>query len=74
MRHILKSITVILLVFNFTHLRAQTDTINFTLTSETVNTSGQDIAIVSTITKSENALVWAQNNSENTEITNFIIS
>ncbi len=74
MKHIFKSIIVALLVFSASNLNAQTDTLNFTLNSETVNTSDEDFFISSTFTKTENTLVWTQNTEDNIDTTSFIIT
>lgn len=73
MKSIFKGITVILVVFSFSQLHSQTETLNFTINSETVQVSGQDISISSTLTKNENTLVWTQSNNENSDTTTFTI-
>lgn len=73
MKHIFY-ITVLFLFFSITNLNAQTSAINFTLSSETVNALGHDTAISSTITKTENSLVWTQNTDDNTDTTSFTIT
>ena len=67
-------ITVLLLVFSTSNLTAQTSSLNFTLISENVNALGHDTAISSTITKTENSLIWTQNTDDNTDTTSFTIT
>jgi hypothetical protein len=74
MKHIIKSIIVLILVFSFSQSNAQTNNIDFTLTSESVNTSGQDLATSSTIRKIGNSLVWVQNRNGFSDTTNFTIT
>jgi len=58
MKHIFKIITVVLLVFSAIELNAQTSVIDFTLTSKSVNISGQNVAITSTFNKTGNSFIW----------------
>lgn len=74
MRHIYKSITVLIFVLGYTAVNAQANDTVFTTTSSSVSFSGQEIAIASTITKTENTLVWTQHSSSGPEITSFVIA
>lgn len=74
MKNIFKSITALLLFFGVCQINAQTNVIDFTLNSENINISGQNFAITSTITKTENSLVWTQYANNNTDATNFTIT
>jgi hypothetical protein len=74
MKHLFISITVVLLVFSAIELNAQTNEIDFTLTSKSVNISGQNVAITSTFNKTGNALIWTLLTNQNTDVNNFIIT
>lgn len=62
MKTLIKSILVIVFLFGMEAISAQSD-MNFTLTSESLIFSGQQITIFSTLTKSGDTLTWVQNNT-----------
>lgn len=74
MKNIFKSITVLVLVLSVSNLNAQTGEMNFTLSSTSINVSGQNIAISSTITKTGNTLVWTQSADDSVDTTSFTIT
>jgi hypothetical protein len=73
MKYIFKYLIVLAFVFSGTNIIAQNDAMNFTISSNAVRTAGQDISVSSTITKTDNTLVWTQNNAGNIDVSNFSI-
>jgi hypothetical protein len=74
MKQIFKAVTVLLLVYSAAELKAQTIEIDFMITSESINVSGQNVSLASTISKAENTLVWTLLTNENTDVNNFTIT
>jgi len=74
MKQIFKALIIMLLMFNNALLQAQASEMNFTLNSESLNISGEDMAMSSTITKTGNSLVWTQNNNSTPFISTFTIT
>jgi len=74
MKHIYIKITILLLVLGSFQSNSQTNSIDFTLTSENIKMVGENVTISSTITKTGDVLSWIQNNNGKTDTTSFVIS
>ena len=73
MKKIFKGAIIILVLFSITQINAQTETINFTLTSEGLVTLGQDVNVLSTIVIKGDTLIWDQQVEETVNTNTFTI-
>lgn len=73
MKNIFKALTILILILGTGQLNAQIDTIDFTLSSEKINTSGQDVIVSSTVEKSGNTLIWNQQTDNGVNANTFTI-
>ncbi len=61
-------------MLSFICVTAQTNDLNFTITSNAANVAGQNIAVLSTISKTNNTITWTQQSGEATDTTIFSIT
>ncbi len=73
MKYIFK-LVLVLTLFNMGWVYGQSTTIDYTLESETVEISGMDVTILSTINKIGNTIEWKQEANGNVSFTNFQIN
>jgi len=73
MKKIFKGAIIILVIFSITQINAQTDTINFTLTSEGLVTLGQEVNVLSTLIKKGDTLIWDQQIEKGVNTNTFTI-
>lgn len=73
MKNIFKALTILILILGASQLSAQIDTIGFTLNSEKITTSGQDVIVSSTVEKSGNTLIWNQKTDNGVNANAFTI-
>lgn len=73
MKYIYNSIIIIALLSNMTS-PAQSNNLDFTLESDSVDIAGQQMPLTSTIAKANNNIVWTQIVNGNTNVTSFNIS
>jgi hypothetical protein len=74
MKKIISIVAIIVIAISFNHLKAQNSLVNFEIKSNTLNVSGQDIAITSILSKEGNTLTWIQENNNATDISTFNIN
>ncbi len=74
MKNIVKSFTVLILVLISYQVKAQTNEINFTLSSANINFSGENIAVSSTIQKAGSTLNWNQQANDGIVTTSYTIT
>tara|TARA_R110001583_G_scaffold34903_17_gene116751 strand:+ start:345 stop:755 length:411 start_codon:yes stop_codon:yes gene_type:complete len=72
MRYIFNNILALTFLFGSV-LQAQTNTLDFKITSNNVKISGQNSPLTSTFTKTGNTIVWTQLVNGNTNTTSFIV-
>ena len=73
MKNIFKGLAVFILILAANQIAAQTDTVNFTLNSEKINTHGQEVVVASTVKKTGNMLVWNQQTDHGVNAKEFAI-
>ncbi len=61
-------------MLSFLYSSAQTNLLDFTLTSNQAHISGQNTSIASTIAKTGNTITWTQTNNGKTDATTFTIA
>jgi hypothetical protein len=73
MKYLYKTIICITLFLSFTPASSQIETLEFTLNSNTISIADEDVLIESTLTKTEDSIIWTQLVDGATEVTTFTI-
>lgn len=73
MKYKLSSTMSIILMLSFLYSSAQTNPLNFTITSNQAHISGQNTSISSTIKKTGSTVTWTQVNNGKTDATTFTV-
>ncbi len=71
MKYTPSSILSILLMLSFYYSNAQSNDLDFTITSNQMYISGETVSILSTITKSGNTMTWKQEHNGNSDTSSF---
>jgi hypothetical protein len=74
MKQIIKSTIIVILIFSFSSIKGQSNISDFTLTSNNVSSEGQNIELSTTMTKTENTIVWTQLKNGVSDSSNFTIT
>ena len=73
MKNIYKTLAFLILILNFYQLEAQTNGMNFTITSTSMEVMGHTLPLMSTIDKKGNSIIWKQSSGGKTNTTVFSI-